>query len=133
MANDLQMVPSFRTMAIGIRDPQVRKIYPLSWSDTRKIQNLVYYCFSKVTEMNFSDPVVVYNFIFETIYDNLVYIANLVIEGDEITGDDISAAQATELANVVYDMNFEIIVKNLQSLLQKTSVLMKKAEIQKAE
>jgi hypothetical protein len=128
MANDLQMIPSFRTIVVGIRDPQERKVYPLSWSDTRKIQNLVYYCFAKVADSQIKDPVAIYNFIFETIYENLVFVANLVIEGDEITGEELSAAQATELANIVYDMNFEIIVKNLQSLLQKASVLMEKAE-----
>ena len=133
MSNDLQMIPSHRTITIGIRDPKQRKVYPLSWSDTRKIQNLIYYCFSKVTEMNFGDPIVVYNFIFETVYDNLIYIANLVLDGDEITGEELSAVQATELANIIYDMNFELIVKNFQSLLQKTKVLMEKAEIQKAE
>lgn len=128
MANDLQMIPSFRTIVVGIRDPKERKVYPLSWSDTRKIQTLVYYCFAKIADSSIKDPVSIYNFIFETIYENLVLIANLVLEGDDITGEELSAVQATELANIVYDMNFEIIVKNLQSLLQKASVLMEKAE-----
>ncbi len=127
MSNGLKMVPPFRVMVIGIRDPKERKIYPLSWSDTRKIQNLIYYCFSKIVDMEVKDPVAIYQFIFETIYENLMFIANLVIEGDEVSGDELSAGQATELANVIYDMNFETIVKNLQSLLQKTKVLMEKA------
>ena len=128
MANDLQMVPSFRTIVVGIRDPKERKVYPLSWSDTRKIQTLIYYCFSKVVDSEIKDPVSIYQFIFETIYENLILVANLVLDGEDITGEELSAAQATELANIVYDMNFEIIVKNLQSLLQKASMLMEKAE-----
>ena len=128
MSNGLQMIPSFRTIVVGIKDPQERKVYPLSWSDTRKIQTLIYYCFSKVVDSEIKDPVSIYQFIFETIYENLILVANLVLEGEDITGEELSAAQATELANIVYDMNFEIIVKNLQSLLQKASKLMEKAE-----
>ena len=128
MSNGLQMIPSFRTIVVGIKDPQERKVYPLSWSDTRKIQTLIYYCFSKVVDSEIKDPVSIYQFIFETIYENLILVANLVLEGEDITGEELSAAQATELANIVYDMNFEIIVKNLQSLLQKASMLMEKAE-----
>ena len=127
MSNGLQMVPSFRTIVV-IKDPQERKVYPLSWSDTRKIQTLIYYCFSKVVDSEIKDPVSIYQFIFETIYENLILVANLVLDGEDITGEELSAAQATELANIVYDMNFEIIVKNLQSLLQKASMLMEKAE-----
>lgn len=127
MSNDLQMIPSYRTIVVGIKNPEQRKVYPLSWSDTRKIQNLIYYCFAKIADSTIKDPVAIYNFIFETIYENLIFVANLVLEGEDITGDELSAVQATELANIVYDMNFEIIVKNLQSLLQKAQVVMEKA------
>ena len=128
MSKSIQMTPAFKSMTIGIRDPKVRKIYPLSWADTRKIQNLIYQCFVQVAELEIKDPAVVYNFLFQTIYENLMVIANLVIEGDEVSGEDLSAAQATELVNIIYDMNFETIVKNLESLLQKTKSLMEKAE-----
>ena len=128
MSNGLKMIPPFQIMMIGIRDPQERKVYPLSWADTRKIQNLIYFCFTKIVDMEVKDPIKIYQFIFETIYENLIFIANLVLDGEEIKGEELSAAQASELANIIYDMNFEIIVKNLQSLLQKTKVLMEKAD-----
>lgn len=123
----LKMVPTYRTVTIGIKNPQERTVLPLSWSDVRKLQNLIFQTLSTFGEIDFNDPVAVYNHIFAVVMENVVKIANLVVEGDEIDEKELSLLQASELANIVFDMNFEGVIKNFQSLLLKLEPAMKKA------
>lgn len=125
-----RMIPPFRTIIIGLKEPKERKVYPLSWSDMKKVQNLIFYCFSQVIESDLKDPVQIFNFVFSIIHENLVVLANLVVETDEeITDKNITAEQAIELADMICDMNFEGILKNLQSFQTKIGGLLKKAQV----
>ena len=37
----MSVIPSYRTVVIGIRNPQERVIYPLSWHDLKQLQHII--------------------------------------------------------------------------------------------
>ena len=37
----MPIVPSFKTVVIGIRDPKERTVYPLSWHDLKQLQAII--------------------------------------------------------------------------------------------
>ena len=123
----MSVIPEYRTCIVGIRNPQERTIYPLSWHDLKQLKNIVVTVITG--SVNLADSGYtqdqVYQYVLSKICDHIVEIMNLVIEGDPIDEKDISVIQVSELAMIIYDQNFEVISKNVQSLLQKKDLLKK--------
>lgn len=123
----MALVPSFEKIVIGIRNPQERIIYPLSWHDMKQLQTLFFSVMSgsmALSESGYTQEQV-YQFILGRITDNIQDILNMVVEGDPVDEKEISFEQATELAILLYSMNFEAVSKNVKSLLQKMEMLKK--------
>ena len=123
----MSVIPSYRTVVIGIRNPQERVIYPLSWHDLKQLQHII----SSIVAgcVNLADSGYtqeqLYQYVLTKISDHVVEVLNLVVEGDPVDERDISIEQVSEVALIVYDMNFEVISKNVKSLLQKKNLLKK--------
>ncbi len=123
----MPIVPSFKTVVIGIRDPKERTVYPLSWHDLKQLQAIIGSIIAgcvNLTDSGYTQEQL-YQYVLSRISDHIVEILNLVIEGDPVDEREISVEQVSELALIVYDMNFEVISKNVKSLLQKKNLLKK--------
>jgi len=117
----MSLIPVSEVLVIGIRNPQERTIYPLSWHDMKKLQTLFFSVMSgcvSLSETGYTQEQV-YQYILGRIGDNLQEILNMVVEGDPIDEKEISFEQATEVGMLIYKMNFEAISKNVKGLLQK--------------
>ena len=127
MSATTKMVPKKNEIVLGIRNPQKRTVYPLSWHDTRNLQGLIYSTLLELSkEADFNNPEKVFGFIAQTIYQNIFSLINLVVDGEEVDEKDLSFEQVTEISNMIFDMNVGAI-KNLYSLFQKAGNLMKEA------
>jgi predicted translin family RNA/ssDNA-binding protein len=125
-----ELIPSYATLVLGIRNPQERKIYPLSWHDMKRVQEVF---FSVITgAVNLSDSGYtqeqVYQYILGRICDRIGEVLEMVVDGEPVDEKELSLQQVTELAILIYDMNFEGISKNVQSLLQKVDLMKKSVE-----
>lgn len=124
------LVPIQKEVIIGIRNPQKRKIYPLSWHDMKEVQTIFFSTISGAVNLSDSgySQEQVYQYVLSKISDHLGDILNMVVDGDPIDEKEISIDQATELATILFDMNFEGISKNVKSLLQKMENLVKASQ-----
>lgn len=123
----MSLIPSYSKIVLGIRNPQERTIYPLSWHDMKQLQHIISSIIAgcvNLTDSGYTQEQV-YQFVLTRISDHIVEVMNLVIDGDPIDEKDISVEQVSELAILIFDMNFESISKNVKSLLQKKNLLKK--------
>jgi hypothetical protein len=72
----------------------------------------------------------VYQYILGRISDRIGEILDMVVDGEKVDEKELSLKQVTELAVLIYSMNFEGISKNVEGLLQK--IEMTKKAVQKA-
>jgi len=127
-----ELIPTSEKIVLGIRNPQERTIYPLSWHDMKKVQEVF---FSVITgAVNLSDSGYtqeqVYQYILGRISDRIGEILDMIVDGEKVDEKELSLKQVTELAVLIYSMNFEGISKNVEGLLQK--IEMTKKAVQKA-
>lgn len=123
----MTLIPSSKKVVIGIRNPQERTIYPLSWHDMKQVQELFFTIMRGA--MNLSDSGYteeqVYQYILMKISENIGEILNMLVEGDPVDEKELSLEQVTTIAITIYEMNFEGISKNVKSLLQRVEALKK--------
>lgn len=123
----MTLIPSSKKVVIGIRNPQERTIYPLSWHDMKQVQE-VFFAIMKgamnLSESGYTEEQV-YQYILMRISENIGDVLNMLVEGDPIDEKELSLEQVTSIAIIVYEMNFEGISKNVKSLLQKVEALKK--------
>lgn len=107
------------TMTVGIREIRQVKVYPLSFSDARKLKGLILNLTSSITELRKEgfDPMQVAAFILSVIEENITIISNMVLS-EPIEEEEFSVEQVSILANHIYDMN-EQAIKNLLGLWKK--------------
>ena len=121
--------PDIREVTIGVKKLRKIFIYPLSVVDQFKVTDL----FQEVIGAFFvnkeaKDMVIVSMFI-SIIKDNIPKILALVIDPEEdVTAllGEITNNQLTIIGNILYEMNYEIISKNVGGLLKKLPQISKK-------
>lgn len=125
----MSIIPHFKELVIGIREPKLRKIYPLSWHDMKKVQEIFFVVMTGAVNLSDSgySQEQVYQYILMKISDHLPEILEMVVDGDPVDEKEISIDQASQLASMIFEMNFEGIAKNVKSLLQKLEAAMGKA------
>lgn len=128
MASESKLNPQVRTATIGVRTLRKIKIYPLSVGDQLNLSDLVIESLNKYNEITSdekkSDMQVlseVVDFVMSLINENLDQILDKVTdrEQDETEVhllDDITNEQALAIGKLIYEINFESLVKNVKSL-----------------
>jgi len=121
------LLPSCETIVLGIRNPQERKVYPISWHDMKKIQDVFFSVMAGAVNLSDSGYTQeqVYQYILSRISDHLGEVLDMVIDGDPVDEKELTVGQVVDLAALVYSMNFEGISKNVKGLLQKLEMLKK--------
>lgn len=113
------ITPEYPIITVGIREQKKVKVYPLSWSDSRKLKALIMAVISGITDLrkeNF-DPIQIASYAISLIEENIGTIANMVLS-EPVEEEELSIEQVSEIANHVYTMN-ENAIKNLLSLWKK--------------
>lgn len=113
--------PQIKEIQIGIREMRNIHIYPLSFADEIKLTDLLTEALQAflVREQQ-QNEIVFVGFILELIKKNLSRILTMVSDedGEKLLGE-ISNLQASEIANIIYEINFEVPSKNVKSLANK--------------
>lgn len=112
--------PQITEVGVGVRDLRNISLYPLALGDQLELSDLIkeaLEAFFKVEEGSEESLAVFVAFAFELIRKNLTKILKLIAldEDPEALMKEITNAQVDEIAQVVYQKNFEIL-KNLKSL-----------------
>ncbi|MFW6121408.1 MAG: hypothetical protein ACOC80_10995 [Petrotogales bacterium] len=125
--------PQIKTVEIGTRGLRKVNVYPLSYGDQRKLIDTIRDKVSDtlrtvsgensleiVTDSNSesNEGVDLVSLVFEALQDNFDYILELVTDGD-VTVNELTNYQVSEVIRIVYEVNFEEPGKNLPSLFQK--------------
>lgn len=117
--------PQISEIEVGIRKMRKIKIYPLSVCDQLQASKVVTEIISHFVAMKETTGIndtVVFALFLEKFRDNASDILKLVIddhEDSEALLKDISNVQMIELVKIIYQVNFEPLLKNVKSLSEK--------------
>jgi len=115
--------PQVRQFPIGVKELREVTVYPLSMSDQLDLTDVIIggmEQFGKTEDLK--DEAVVENML-TLIRDNLAKILDLIIPEQNVTLKELTNQQFTDLALLVYEVNYEGAVKNVQSLVKKVKAV----------
>ena len=125
----LAMVVEYPTIILGIKNRKEYTVYPLSWHDLKKLQKTIFRGFVGVMGLNKTaeSDSEVFSFLFNFISENILDIIESVV-GEQVDEKELTFEQIVELSSHIIDMNFTGLEKNVESLLQKMGLFLKKAQ-----
>jgi len=115
--------PQITEIEIGIREMRKIKIYPLSMSDQLKLTGLMSTAVAAQFAKEEGGDMALVAFIVELVKENLGRILTMVTGEDDKLLEEVSNLQAAAISEVVYEMNYGIVVKNFKSLFEKVMTL----------
>ena len=115
--------PQITEIEIGIREMRKIKIYPLSMSDQLKLTGLISTAVAAQVAKEEGGDIAIVAFIVELVKENLGCILTMVTGEDDKLLEEVSNLQAAAISEVVYEMNYGIVVKNFKSLFEKVMTL----------
>jgi hypothetical protein len=118
-ADDQALNPQITTTVIGIRSLREINIYPLSMADQLEVTDLVAGAIKGYIMEGDQSELGVATFVAEAIKQNMTLLLEKATdEGKEVLSE-ITNVQATEIAEIVYEVNYESIVGKVRSLVEK--------------
>jgi hypothetical protein len=132
VSNLQKLNPEIKVVQVGVREIKPVHIYPLSMKDHMDLFDMLGKTILTLGEsydfQNLGDEEsigVAVKFIQEIIMENLVKILEFVTdESERPTLDELTNNQFMEIANNVFEVNYEGFVKNLKNLTQKIRGMM---------
>ena len=123
MENELSVLnPDIQELVVGIRKLRRIKIYPLSVVDQLKITDIVQEAIGIFLANKESNDVAFVALFIALIKTNASKILSLVIDPDENPDkilEEMTNNQLSEFGTILYQVNYEIISKNVSGLLKK--------------
>jgi len=122
MANQEKLNPDVKEINVGVETLHSVKIYPLSISDQKKLTNSVVDIVQKFSEVDFSSisNEEAFNFLRELVFDNIEVLLEYITKEEERPSlDELTNAQLSQIIDIVFEVNFEVFIKNYKNLLQK--------------
>lgn len=123
-----ELNPKIREVKIGTRTLRPLTIYPLSMSNQFDLTEIVVAAIVKFSDAEKETLVVeMVAMIKENLKKILGYVSD---EKPEDVFDELTNAQALEIATVIYQVNYESEIKNVQDLIKtvKQSLLMRSSQ-----
>jgi len=133
--------PVVKEVIVGIREPKSVKIYPLSVAQQLKAKEVITTALEKMASVNstadavantsgLSDdindmiaPVLMGNVLLDTIEDSLSSFLEMSTNPDDnVTLDSVTNDQAVDIATIIYELNFESVIKKVQGLMERIKV-----------
>lgn len=120
--NDRNMNPQIKELTIGIRELRTITVYPLSVADQLKMSQIVLdalnvFFSSKDKKINDTEFMA---FLQEFLFTNLGKIIKLATDESEEVLEEMTNLQASELAKIIYEVNYDLPIKNVKSLFEKS-------------
>lgn len=117
---DLQQLnPEIKEVIIGKKHLRVIQIYPLSMGDQIKFVTLVSSVIQNLVVKKEESDLIFAQYIVEAIKDNIAKVLEFVTEEGAVLVDDITNTQAVQIAEYVYEINFDSIQKKTKGLVTK--------------
>jgi hypothetical protein len=118
--------PRISKIELGIEELQSYTIYPLSMAGEFQLSDIISKAaleVSKVSESGGGDVEIIKTSI-EVIKNNIFKIVEMVTKEDNRPNlNEIDNVQFSELAELIFEMNFSGAIKNFQSLVKRVKVL----------
>lgn len=114
-----QLNPQIVETIIGTKKLKKVKIYPLSMADQLKFTAMIVEAIQLLTERTEESNLKFAATIRTVISENLGKILTFVTDEGEPLMDDITNVQAVEIAEIIYSVNYEVLEKKVQSLIEK--------------
>jgi len=122
-SNEMEILnPGIREVMIGIRKLRPITIYPLSVIDQMKVTDMFQEALGAFLANKQSEDLQFVALFVAIIKTNLEKILNLIIDPEENAYkllEDMDNNQLNDIAHVVYEVNYEVISKNVSGLLKK--------------
>jgi hypothetical protein len=119
--------PQITDFTIGVRNLRNIVIYPLSIFDEKKMAKQIAKGLEKFFSLEGSDDnAKTVQIIVELVEENLVDILSIITQGEEKGEElikEITNDQAGDLALLIYNVNYEGLIKKVKSLLEKIGIL----------
>ena len=128
MAKQARINPQISIVEVGIKTLREITIYPLSvnaqFQMTELITSVVQSFAENQTLEKEQDDVVVVKMVVEAVQQNLEKFFDFVLDKDEsIDFDELTNNQLMDIVDVIFENNYEHIIKNLKSLLGRAKTL----------
>lgn len=125
MASENKLNPQVRTVTIGVRTLRKIKVYPLSLKDQLDLSDLIVESLQKYNEIvaDTKKPDIqvlseVAEFVINLINENIDSLIDKVTDREEDVNllEQITNDQAFEIGQIIYEVNFSKLLKNVKSL-----------------
>lgn len=117
--DDQKLNPQIRKTQIGIREMREITVWPLSMADQLEVTDLIAAAIRGYIESGDQSELGVATFVAEAIKENVTLLMKKATdEGDEVL-QEITNLQAVEIAEIIYEVNFESLVGKVRSLVEK--------------
>jgi len=120
-----ELNPQITNVKVGKRNLREITIYPLSIGDQIKMSDLITKALQKFFLGSKKGDVEYVTFLLELIRKNMIRILEYVME-EKVSNaflDDITNFQLSEIAKIIYEVNYESPAKNVESLLSQAKNL----------
>jgi len=115
----MSLNPQISSIGIGIRELREITIYPLSLADQISLSKIITSCASEYINSEDQSDVAFAAFISKAISENLAKILSIVTDEKGDLLSEITNAQAVNIAEILYEINFGSVAKNVKCLIAK--------------
>jgi maltooligosyltrehalose synthase len=125
--------PDAREIEIGVKKIRKVTLYPLSISDQMKLTEQLTSVIQQFSEFDRSEITneSAIDFMKNVLRDNLTAILQYVIDEDEQdlpTLDEITNNQLYKIANTIFEVNYEGLIKNFKDLFERAGTMLRDEE-----
>ncbi len=122
----MSLNPQIKKVQVGTKELRTVTIYPLSVADQFTMTELIGEVLEEVSKPDFSKKkdMEVVDYVVKTIKNNLKSILEFVLDpGEEIKFTELTNTQLVEIVDIIFNANYEEVIKNLKDLTKKAKAL----------
>lgn len=121
------MNPQITTVQVGVKSLREITLYPLSMADQFQMTDIIKEEISSIIGTDFNDMTdfEATELVIDAIKRNLSKLLTYVLDKDDsVDFNEITNAQFVDIVQKLYEVNFDVVVKNLETLKQKFPAIM---------
>lgn len=132
--SESRLNPQIRRVEVGTRELRELKIYPLSLADQNELLSLLVDVINEATQSDMDVKSMTeeegVKFVQDLIQNNVTKIISFVTDLDETPAiDELTNDQFIRIANIIFEVNFEGLIKNSKDLFERAKGLFRKEQI----
>jgi len=136
MSDAKKLNPEIKTVQVGARQLRPVKIYPLSVSDQFELTKVLASAINQIAvdkaELLKKSEDEIVNEFREIIAGNLTTVLEFVCDkGESPTMDELTNNQVAEIITIIFEVNYEGLVKNFKDLFKRGKLLFLKEKVVK--